>query len=90
MRILVTGGAGFIASHVVDGYLAAGNDVAVVDDLSTGARANLNPQARFYEVDICDAAAMKACPSSASPADTLALSSAWNSHVSAQRSQYAS
>ena len=55
MKVLVTGGAGFIGSHVVDALLDAGHDVAVVDDLSTGARANLNPRARFYEVDIRDA-----------------------------------
>lgn len=52
MKILVTGGAGFIASHVVDALLAAGHDVAIVDNLSTGRRQNINPQARFYEVDI--------------------------------------
>lgn len=52
MRILVTGGAGFIASHVVDAYIAAGHEVAVVDDLSTGHDANLNPKARFYQLDI--------------------------------------
>ncbi len=52
MRILVTGGAGFIASHVVEGYLAAGHEVAVVDDLSTGFRENLDPRARFWPVDI--------------------------------------
>lgn len=56
MRILVTGGAGFIASHVVDTYIAAGHDVAIVDDLSTGHRENLNPAARFYELDIRDPA----------------------------------
>ncbi len=55
MRILVTGGAGFIGSHVVDGYIAAGHEVAVVDDLSTGHAANLNPRARFYKMDIRDA-----------------------------------
>ena len=52
MKVLVTGGAGFIGSHVVDAYLAAGWDVAIVDNLSTGRRSNLNPGARFYEIDI--------------------------------------
>lgn len=52
MRILVTGGAGFIGSHVVDQMIAAGHDVAVVDSLVTGRKSNLNPKARFYQVDI--------------------------------------
>ena len=52
MKILVTGGAGFIGSHVVDGYLEAGHQVVVVDDLSTGKKENLNPKAKFYEMDI--------------------------------------
>ncbi len=52
MRILVTGGAGFIASHVADAYLAAGHEVAVVDDLSTGFRENLDPRVRFRQVDV--------------------------------------
>jgi len=52
MRILVTGGAGFIASHVAEAYLARGHEVAVVDDLSTGFRENLNPRIRFWRVDI--------------------------------------
>ncbi len=52
MRILVTGGAGFIGSNVVDAYMAAGHDVAVVDNLSSGKKENLNPKARFYKVDI--------------------------------------
>ena len=56
MRILVTGGAGFIGSHVVDAFIAAGHHVAVVDSLVTGKRENLNPKATFYEVDIRDAA----------------------------------
>ena len=54
MKVLVTGGAGFIGSHVVDAYLAAGHDVVVVDDLSTGHRENLNPRARFHPLDIQD------------------------------------
>ena len=56
MRILVTGGAGFIGSHVVDAYVAAGHEVIVVDDLSTGRRENLNPRARFHQLDITDPA----------------------------------
>jgi len=54
MKILVTGGAGFIGSHVVDAYVCEGHDVAVVDDLSTGRRVQVHPQARFYEMDIRD------------------------------------
>jgi len=54
MKILVTGGAGFIASHVADAYIDQGHDVAVVDDLSRGFEANLNPKARFYCGDIMD------------------------------------
>lgn len=54
MRILVTGGAGFIASHVVDGYLKLGHEVAVLDNLSRGFRRNVNPRAEFYEGDIQD------------------------------------
>jgi UDP-glucose 4-epimerase len=52
MRILVTGGAGFIGSHVADAYVLAGHEVAVVDDLSTGSRENLDPRVRFWQVDI--------------------------------------
>ena len=52
MRILVTGGAGFIGSHLVDAYLAAGHEVGVLDDLSTGLQANVHAQARFWKADI--------------------------------------
>jgi UDP-glucose 4-epimerase len=52
MKILVTGGAGFIGSNVVDGYIAAGHNVTVVDNLYTGKRENLNPKARFHLMDI--------------------------------------
>jgi UDP-glucose 4-epimerase len=52
MKILVTGGAGFIGSNVVDGYIRAGHDVVVVDNLFTGKKSNLNPKATFYKVDI--------------------------------------
>jgi len=59
MKILVTGGAGFIGSHVVDIYIAEGHDVVVVDDLSTGRRENLNPRAIFYHADIRDEEALE-------------------------------
>ena len=52
MKILVTGGAGFIGSNVVDGYLEQGHEVVVVDDLSSGRRENVGSKAAFYEQDV--------------------------------------
>lgn len=52
MKILVTGGAGFIGSNVVDGYIREGHKVVVVDNLYTGKKANINPKAKFYPLDI--------------------------------------
>lgn len=52
MKILVTGGAGFIGSHLVDGFIAKGHDVVVVDNLVSGQMENLNPKAKFYLMDI--------------------------------------
>lgn len=54
MKVLVTGGAGFIASHVVDGYVERGHDVTVVDDLSSGLRENVNPKAELVVADLRD------------------------------------
>jgi UDP-glucose 4-epimerase len=52
MKVLVTGGAGFIGSHLVDRLIQEGHNVVVVDNLSTGKRKNVNKDARFYKVDI--------------------------------------
>ncbi|MDO8184225.1 NAD-dependent epimerase/dehydratase family protein [Conexibacter sp. JD483] len=60
MKALVTGGAGFIGSNVVDGLLAAGHEVAVLDDLSTGTRDNLPAEATLHEADVADVAAVAA------------------------------
>ncbi len=59
MNVLVTGGAGFIGSHVVDALLKAGHRVAVVDNLHTGKRSNVSAGAAFYEADIRDGAALE-------------------------------
>lgn len=52
MKILVTGGAGFIASHVADAYIEAGHAVTIVDDLSSGRKENIHPKATFHRMDI--------------------------------------
>ena len=54
MKVLVTGGAGFIGSHIVDQLLAEGHQVVVVDDLSTGSLDNVNPQASFVRLSVLD------------------------------------
>ena len=54
MSILITGGAGFIASHIVDALIDLGYEVIIVDNLSTGKINNINKKAKFYEIDIAD------------------------------------
>jgi UDP-glucose 4-epimerase len=51
-KVLVTGGAGFIGSHIVDLFIEQGFEVVIIDDLSTGRASNLNPAAKFYQIDI--------------------------------------
>jgi UDP-glucose 4-epimerase len=59
VKIVVTGGAGFIASHIVDAFLERGHEVHIFDDLSTGQMANVNGKAHFHEVDIADSEAAR-------------------------------
>jgi UDP-glucose 4-epimerase len=54
LKILVTGGAGFIGSHIVDAYIKEGHEVVVIDNLSNGKNENLNSKAIFYKMDIRD------------------------------------
>ena len=58
-KVIVTGGAGFIGSHVVDGLVEKGYEIAVIDNLSTGRKENLNPRAKFIEADITDFSKIK-------------------------------
>lgn len=54
MKIVVTGGGGFIGSHIVDAYIKAGHEVYVIDDLSTGTGENINAKAVFFRKDVLD------------------------------------
>ena len=67
MKILVTGGAGFIGSNVVDAYVAAGHEVAVLDNLATGREENVNPTARLHRVDVRELAQVQAAIASFRP-----------------------
>ena len=67
MKCLVTGGAGFIGSHVVDLLVQKGHDVSVIDNLSTGNQDNLNLDSRFFEADIRDVEKLESIFSSERP-----------------------
>jgi len=54
LNILVTGGAGFIASHIADAFIESGHNVTIIDNLTTGREENINPKAKFFKVDIRD------------------------------------
>jgi UDP-glucose 4-epimerase len=54
LKILVTGGAGFIASQIADAFIDEGHQVVILDDLSTGYEKNINPKAKFVKANICD------------------------------------
>ena len=78
MKVLVTGGAGFIGSHLVDALLAENHEVAVVDDLSSGSRENVPSAARLFEIDIRDAETLRKA--------ILEFQPDWISHQAAQMS----
>ncbi|MFH1246385.1 MAG: NAD-dependent epimerase/dehydratase family protein [Candidatus Liptonbacteria bacterium] len=59
MKIIATGGAGFIGSHIVDAYIAKGHKVVIIDNLVTGFKNNINKKAKFYKADIGDLALME-------------------------------
>jgi UDP-glucose 4-epimerase len=54
MKVLITGGAGFIGSHIADRYIELGHEVVIADNLVTGQRENIPSGATFYKIDICD------------------------------------
>ena len=85
MRALVTGGAGFIGSHVVDALVARGDDVFVLDDLSSGRRENVNDGARLVLVDIRDAAAVVKAFGEAKPETCFHLAAQADLRVSVAR-----
>ena len=60
MKIIVTGGAGFIGSHLVDAYIKAGHQVSIIDNLDTGKRIFVNPKAKFYKISVTDLKKMDA------------------------------
>ncbi len=59
MRILVTGGAGFIGSHVADAYVTAGHEVAIIDNFSTGNEDNVTTKAHLFRLDVRDQTAVE-------------------------------
>ncbi len=68
MKIIVTGGAGFIGSNIVNEYIRAGHRVSVIDNLHHGFKRNLNTRADFYRADICDLKAMRRIITKVKPA----------------------
>ena len=85
MRALVTGGAGFIGSHVVDALVERGDDVWVLDNFASGRRENVAPGARLVEADVRDSAAVGAVFADASPDTCFHLAAQADVRVSIER-----
>ncbi len=93
MKIVITGGAGFIGSHLVDACVERGYDVVIIDNLITGSQENLiqhkdNPRVQFFHGDICDSDAMKEIFMSVSPDVVFHLAAQVNVRHSIQDSEY--
>jgi len=88
MRVLVTGGAGFIGSNTVDALIAQGHRVSVVDNLVTGFREQVHPQASFYEVDITDADALRSVFDRERPEAVVHLAAQMDVRVSTREPVY--
>ncbi len=88
MRAVVTGGAGFIASHLVDALLARGDEVHVLDNLATGRRENVSPGAELVEADIRDPAAVAALFGRARPEVCFHFAAQADVRVSVERPDY--
>ncbi|HEU0193059.1 MAG TPA: NAD-dependent epimerase/dehydratase family protein, partial [Gaiellales bacterium] len=84
IRAIVTGGAGFIGSHVADGLLARGDRVAVVDNLASGRRERVPAAAEFHELDIRDAAGLTRLVDGFRPDAVLHLAAQADVRVSVQ------
>jgi UDP-glucose 4-epimerase len=87
-RVVVTGGAGFIGSHVADAFLAGGADVLVVDDLSSGSRENVPEGAAFEEIDIVDAPRLAAAFAGFAPDTVCHLAAQASVTVSVERPEH--
>jgi UDP-glucose 4-epimerase len=85
VRALVTGGAGFIGSHVVDALVERGDDVLVLDDLSSGRRENVNEGAQLVTADVRDARAVEAAFADAKPEACFHLAAQADVRVSIAR-----
>ena len=82
MKMLVTGGAGFIGSHITDRMIELGHDVVVVDDLSTGKEEYINPKAKFHKVDVTETDALMKVFESENPQIVFHLAAQVNVRVS--------